>query len=246
MEVRDAVAMAERLLAEHGLTGWTVVLDRARTRAGVCREDRRQIGLSAPLTRLHPPAEVRDTVLHEIAHALVGTRHGHDAVWRATARCIGCSATRTTSAPRPPGRWRGVCPAGHAVTRHRRPARVVTCGACARGFSPEHVLTWHLDGREVPAEGMGERYRAEHRALREGRLGAPAPGGVAGGGASGGAGPAPVLPVGAAVRLRGSGRYAGLTGRVLRRARTRYHVQTAVGVLTAPFAAVEPLRGPGA
>ncbi|WP_432487567.1 SprT-like domain-containing protein [Kineococcus sp. SYSU DK018] len=232
MELRDAVAVAEELLAEHGLDGWTVVLDRARTRAGVCREDRRQIGLSAPLTLLHSPAEVRDTVLHEIAHALVGTRHGHDAVWRAAARRIGCSGARTTSAPRPPGRWRGVCPAGHAVTRHRRPARLVACGACARGFSPEHLLTWHLDGREVPVTEMGDRYRADHRALRAGLLGAPGPAGAL---------PAPPLPVGTAVRLLGTGRYAGLSGRVLRRARTRYHVQTAAGVLTAAFTAVEPL-----
>ncbi|WP_432535387.1 SprT-like domain-containing protein [Kineococcus arenarius] len=232
MDVRDAVAMAEGLLAEHGLTGWTVVLDRARTRAGVCREDRRQIGLSAPLARLHSAEEVRDTVLHEIAHALVGTRHGHDAVWRATARGIGCTGTRTTSAPRPPGRWRGVCPAGHAVTRHRRPARLVACGACARGFSAEHLLTWHLDGLEVPVAEMGEQYRADHRALRAGRLRGTGPA----------APPAAApLPVGTPVRLLGTGRYAGLSGHVLRRARTRYHVQTPAGVLTAPFAAVEPL-----
>ncbi|MCI3924964.1 SprT-like domain-containing protein [Paenibacillus sp. TRM 82003] len=228
VELREAVAMAEGLLAEHGLAGWTVVLDRARTRAGVCREDRRQIGLSAPLTLLHSPAEVRDTVLHEVAHALVGTRHGHDAVWRAAARRIGCSGTRTTSAPRPPGRWRGVCPAGHAVTRHRRPALPLACGACARGFSPEHLLTWHLDGREVPAHALGERYLADWLALRAGPPLAPVPA-------------APTLPAGAAVRLLGTGRYAGLTGRVLRRARTRYHVQTAAGVVTAPFAAVEPI-----
>ena len=72
MDVEDAVAVARGLLAEHGLTGWSVVLDRAKTRAGVCRADRREIGLSAPLTALHSPEEVRDTILHEIAHALVG------------------------------------------------------------------------------------------------------------------------------------------------------------------------------
>ncbi|WP_432572823.1 SprT-like domain-containing protein [Kineococcus sp. SYSU DK005] len=197
MDVREAVAMAEDLLAEHGLAGWTVVVDRARTRAGVCREDRRQIGLSGPLTALHAPEEVRDTVLHEIAHALVGTRHGHDDVWRATARRLGCTGARTTSAPRPAGRWRGVCPAGHAVTRHRRPARPVACGACGSGFSLEHLLTWSLDGREVPPTGMGERYRADLRALladppaAPGRAGAPAP---------------PLQPVGTAVRLLGTGR----------------------------------------
>ena len=175
-------------------------------------------------------------MLHVIAHHLVGTRDGHDAVWRATARRIGCTGARTTSAPRPAGRWRGVCPAGHAVTRHRRPARPVACGACGRGFSLEHLLTWSLDGRQVPVARMGEQYRADLRALladppaAPGRPHAPA---------------APVLPVGTAVRLLGTGRYAGLTGRVVRRARTRYHVSTPLGVLTAPFAAVRPLDAAG-
>ena len=74
MDTRDALALARRLLAEHGLSGWTVGLDRAKTRAGACHYSRRLITLSAPLTRLHTEDDVRDTILHEIAHALVQDR----------------------------------------------------------------------------------------------------------------------------------------------------------------------------
>ncbi len=49
------------------------------------------------------------------------------------------------------------------------------------------------------------------------------------------------VPVGARVRLGGSGRCAGLTGMVEKRGRTRYHVRTAEGLLSAPFALVHPL-----
>ena len=166
MDVDEALAMARELLAEHGPAGWRVVLDRAKTRAGVCRPARREIGLSAPLARLHAPEEVRDTVLHEIAHALVGTGHGHDALWRATALRLGCSGERTASGPRPAGPWTGTCPAGHTTTRHRRPARVAACGRCSRSFSPEHLLTWTHLGRPVPPEEMPEGYRADLRRLR--------------------------------------------------------------------------------
>ena len=72
MEVTRALATGRRLLREHGLDDWTIVADRAKTRAGVCRFAKRQIGLSAPLTTLHSDDEVLDTILHEIAHALVG------------------------------------------------------------------------------------------------------------------------------------------------------------------------------
>ncbi|WP_432511643.1 SprT-like domain-containing protein [Kineococcus sp. SYSU DK001] len=228
MELQAALAMARGLLDEHGLTGWTLVLDRARTRAGVCRADRREIGLSAPLTALHDEAEVRDTVLHEVAHALVGPRHGHDALWRATARRIGCSAERTSTAARVPGAWTGTCPAGHVVTRHRRPSRVVCCGRCGRRPDPANVVSWTFRGRPVPPEAMPPGYRRDWELLH-----------------SGGPGDLPhrLLPVGARVRVGGGGRHAGTTGQVVRVGRSRYHVRTRAGVLTVPFALAQEEPG---
>ena len=110
MDLRDAFALAEDLLEHHGLTDWSIAYDGAKKRAGICRFGPRVIGLSAPLTVLHSVDDVRDTILHEIAHALVGPQHGHDAVWRAKAREIGCSGERCVSAdsPRVPGDWVGL------------------------------------------------------------------------------------------------------------------------------------------
>lgn len=149
MEVTRALATGRRLLREHGLADWTIVADRAKTRAGVCRFTKRQIGLSAPLTTLHSEAEVLDTILHEIAHALVGPQHGHDAVWRSKALGIGCSGERCVSSdsPRVPGDWVGRCPAGHEKARHRAPARLMSCGECSRRFDPRHLLSWTYRGR---------------------------------------------------------------------------------------------------
>src|SRR3954471_13189386 len=113
MDLDEAARLARSLLDEHGRGEWEVVLDRAKRRAGVCRPGRKEIGLSAPLTAIHPEAEVRDTILHEVAHALVGPRRGHDDVWRATALRIGCSGQRCSSpdAPGIEGSWVGTCPA---------------------------------------------------------------------------------------------------------------------------------------
>lgn len=165
MEVQQALAMGRRLVREHGLDGWTVVADRAKTRAGVCRFARRQIGLSAPLTALHSEDEVRDTVLHEIAHALVGPEHGHDAVWRAKAREIGSSGERCVpaDAPRVEGDWVGRCPRGHERTRHKAPQRLMSCGTCSRRFDPDHLLTWSYRGRPAP---MSPTYAAALAELR--------------------------------------------------------------------------------
>lgn len=160
MQLSEARTLAHALLAEHGLTKWRLVFDNAKTRAGVCRPGRREIGLSRVLTQLHSDEDVRDTILHEIAHALVGAEHGHDAVWRARAAAIGCTATRCVSptAPRAPAPWTGTCPSGHVTTRHRRPTRVVACGRCARVFDPRNLLEWTWHGQVVP---MHPCYAAE-------------------------------------------------------------------------------------
>ena len=149
MDLNEAARLGRRLLDEHGLHDWKVVFDRAKRRAGVCRPGREEIGLSGPLTAIHPVAEVRDTILHEVAHALVGPEHGHDEVWRATALRIGCSGQRSSSvdAPRIDGDWVGTCPAGHRRTRHRRPERPSSCATCSPTFDVAHLLTWTHRGR---------------------------------------------------------------------------------------------------
>ena len=165
VEIADAARMARHLMDVHGLPDWVLLFDDAMTRAGLCRSDRHEINLSRVLTRLHTEAEVRDTVLHEIAHARVGVEHGHDPVWRAQARAIGCSGARllAESAAVPAGRWLGVCPAGHETTRHRRPVRVASCGVCCRTFDPSALLRWRCEERDQP---MHPRYLAELAALR--------------------------------------------------------------------------------
>lgn len=225
MDLVVAVGLAEELLAAHGLHHWQVRLDTARRRAGVCHFDQQVLGLSAPLTRLHDEADVRDTILHEIAHALAGPRHGHDQQWRRIARQIGCSGERclSTDAPAVATAWLGVCPAGHTVGRHRRPERVLTCRECSRRFDLEHLFTWTRHG--LPAD-MHPNYTAELAGLRTGRR-------------------LTLLHNGSRVVLTAeAGDYAGLTGRILKRGRTRYHVRILDdgGVLQLPFAWVQRCR----
>jgi hypothetical protein len=226
MNLNDAAQLGRRLLDEHGLTDWALVFDRAKRRAGVCRPDRKQVGLSAPLTALHPEAEVRDTLLHEIAHALVGPRHGHDEVWRATAVRIGCSGQRCSSAEAPgiEGSWVGTCPAGHRVTRHRRPERPSSCRSCASSFDAAHLLTWTFRGQPAP---MLPGYRAELE-----RITAP----------STPSRPMVAVRPGQPVRIVVPGsKYDGVTGTLLKRGRTRYHVRVGGSVMTVPFAMVQPV-----
>ncbi|HWK21144.1 MAG TPA: SprT-like domain-containing protein [Microbacteriaceae bacterium] len=97
--IADPLSYARALLERHGLHDWTVGLDRARTRLGNCREDTRSITISRTFAERATESDLEQVLLHEIAHALVGARHGHDGVWLRKAREIGL---RADQAPIPP------------------------------------------------------------------------------------------------------------------------------------------------
>lgn len=225
---------------EHGLHGWAFAFDRARVRAGACHFGDRRITLSRALTAAHDEAQVRETVLHEVAHALVGPRHGHDQVWRARALAIGATGERCYSAEEPvvPGRWQGRCVAGHVVHRHRRPERLLLCARCRAVADPDRVLQWTHDGRPVSHEQLGPRVATALEQLRR-RAAHGGPGGevVAAPHAAGGG----VLSPGALLRITAPGHFHGVTGRVVRRGRTRYLVQVVGQRLYVPFELAEPL-----
>ena len=61
-------------------------------------------------------------------------------------------------APQMEGRWLGICPAGHTVTRMRRPSVPLACAVCSRSFRAENLLDWRLDGLPAAPEQIGPRY----------------------------------------------------------------------------------------
>ena len=137
MDLFKAQTLAKELMAQHNLiaSGWWFSFDNAKRRFGVCNFALKKIGLSSHLVKLNDEARVRNTILHEIAHALVGRKHGHNAIWRAKAIEIGCDGERcysreTTNTPE--ARYIGTCPNGHISKRHKKPnpKRLISCGRC--------------------------------------------------------------------------------------------------------------------
>lgn len=128
--LQNVLDLAYSLLAEHGLQNWCISFDHARRRAGLCNFSTKTISLSRHYAREATIEHITDTILHEIAHALVGPRHGHDAIWRRKAKDIGCSAMRCHSLTFTNARWVMTCPNGcFAVERHRRKSGLI-CRLC--------------------------------------------------------------------------------------------------------------------
>lgn len=148
MDTLAAQKLAIQLMDEHNLTkaGWTFKFDTAKRRFGVCNYTKKVIGLSESLTRLNEEHLVKDTILHEIAHALT-PGHGHDSVWVAKAKEIGCDGNRcysSTAVQVPPAKYTATCKGcGQKHRRHKKPKYNSSCGHCSGGrYNPEYKLEW--------------------------------------------------------------------------------------------------------
>ncbi len=150
VDIEKARALAQDLLAAHGLTDWSFAFDRAKRRAGAAHFADKKITLSRAIAEAADEQVVRDTILHEIAHALVGPEHHHDRHWREVCIRIGGSGhAQLSNAPHIPGAWIGTCPAGHTIERFRRPTRLMSCARCKPSFSPEYQFVWHRRNNEA-------------------------------------------------------------------------------------------------
>lgn len=152
MDLQDASALAISLLETHGLysKGYRFEFDNAKRRFGACDYNRKVMSLSRPLTELRTPDNVRNTVLHEIAHAIVGPGMGHGRVWKLMAVAIGakperCGSSAGEGIEAPRGAWIGSCPNGHTIGfKFRKPktGRISSCSICAPYFDPKYAITW--------------------------------------------------------------------------------------------------------
>jgi predicted SprT family Zn-dependent metalloprotease len=145
MELREAETLAVELMNEYGLIeeGWTFKFDNAKRRFGLCSHRRKVISLSRYLVSLNGEWDVRDTILHEIAHALVGRNVHHGPTWQQMAARIGAMPTRCydKTVEQPTAKWEGRCPGcGKRITRLRR--KDISCGQCSKSYDPRFKFVW--------------------------------------------------------------------------------------------------------
>jgi len=123
-------ARASTWIAAHRLTGWSFQFDHATKRAGCCNYHTRVISLAHAYARSAADETIDDTLLHEIAHALVGKTHGHDQVWQAQAVALGCSGRRCHDVQFTPPRYIVTCDKACWVTTAERRQRGAVCRTC--------------------------------------------------------------------------------------------------------------------
>lgn len=135
---------AYKALSDHGLLEqhWTFKFGKGGERTiGRCYGLRKMITISGRYVDVNDWEHIQDVLMHEIAHALVGTHHGHDDVWKAKARELGATPSPyKNDAVSVASRWVGICPEhGKVAGRARLPqGRRYRCNDCTS------LISWHL------------------------------------------------------------------------------------------------------
>ncbi|MEY4571503.1 MAG: hypothetical protein RLZ10_714 [Bacteroidota bacterium] len=149
MKLNEAKDLAQNLMNYHGISnmGWRFKFDSAKRRFGCCKYRSKTITLSMYLTELNSADEVKNTILHEIAHALVGVGNGHNEVWKSKAKEIGCSGERCYNSEKVvtvKGNYEATCVGCNRVHRkYRMRSNVQSCGYCSGGrYNPTYKLNW--------------------------------------------------------------------------------------------------------
>ena len=156
MNLTEAKQLANQLMHQHGIIqqGWRLCIDmKAKRRLGQCRYSRKEIGLSYHYVILNGEGLVRDTILHEIAHALTpGSGHGY--AWKRKCVEIGAKPERCfksvetgleTVAPKYIASCTN-CNKNHFRHKMTRRSQDSACGKCCNGrYNSAYKLTFKLN-----------------------------------------------------------------------------------------------------
>jgi predicted SprT family Zn-dependent metalloprotease len=151
MNIVEALDRVRELMNEHDLHQWNIRLSNRRRQLGRCTYHTQTLWFSRHMIEYYDWDNVREVVLHEIAHALLSPSEGHSDIWLAKAQEIGCVNPARLFKNNPiPGRYRSTCPVcGEIKFRYRYSSAMngrLYCAACG----PSAVLTWTDTLTRVP------------------------------------------------------------------------------------------------
>lgn len=154
MKKQEAFILANELKNKHeSLLRWKVTFNNRKGSFGLCSYSKREIQLSNMLIPFMSDKAIKDTILHEIAHALTAG-HGHDYVWRIKFIELGGNGERIGSIDKfkngkedeiqfrkVTSKYTLTCPTcGRTSYANRMPKRDCSCSEHGRGYNPIHKM----------------------------------------------------------------------------------------------------------
>ena len=138
MKLGDARALAINLMSEYKLYDWTFKFQNKKCSLGTCSPKNKEIRLTTWYTELNDLKLVKDTILHEIAHALAFVHdraRGHGKSWKKWCKIVGATPIRSNkknlNSPKNFFKYQDTCSCGKTFKKHRlRFSRVYRCPSC--------------------------------------------------------------------------------------------------------------------
>ena len=154
MTINQALTLTRKMMNDYPeLRYWKVTHNNRKKSFGLCNYTDSVIQLSSHLVPVMTDEAVKDTIIHEIAHALCPCHH-HDNVWKEKCIELGGNGQRCGGSDKYKDGVKGhkivqeqlakytlTCPVcDQKYHLNRRPAVSKSCGMHGRGFNPEYRL----------------------------------------------------------------------------------------------------------
>jgi len=129
------------------LSGWVLDFSNRKRTLGHCNCTKKIISISNAYLKINLFPAMKDTLLHEIAHALQFEKTGktnHGKVWKTIALDVGCRPIRCADLSEvnlPAAKYLGTCPCcGNKTNFYRKVSKVYSCNICSNKFDPRYIL----------------------------------------------------------------------------------------------------------
>ena len=155
MKIKEAEKLALQLMNKWDLIPlWSFGFDRSKKRFGVCKPSKKEITLSKKLVKMNNIKHVKNTILHEIAHALdwgEKGKTGHGPNWKKWAIKVGAVPTacyKSKEVNQPSYKYFDYCPYCKKTRgRHRKRSKnnlVASCNICCDTFNPDYIVIFNI------------------------------------------------------------------------------------------------------
>lgn len=136
MDLESGKKLALSLMGNHQLSDWGFEWNNKKRGLGVCDYTNKTIRLSRYFVGANTRFFVKHVVLHEIAHALVGSINGHNKIFKQKCKEIGAKFDKCSVKAKISDKvynWEAKCSGcGMSHKRIKRPISYIgySCGAC--------------------------------------------------------------------------------------------------------------------
>ena len=145
MKASEAQALANQLMKQYLSPDWHFMWMNTKRSCARCSFRFRLIELNSTYIQFAPDDDIKNSILHEIAHAIAGPAAGHGWAWKIACRQVGCAGDRLARGEHidnfvmSQAKYVADCPCGVPHIRNRKATGIYTCSQC------KTPLTWRLN-----------------------------------------------------------------------------------------------------